>query len=90
MNHEEILPCWIKESLKCYKPNGISIRALEALFDFMTEECKMNFLDVKKSLDILKILSESFTLFGDEQPTPAPTSTLASPPAFPNVEYNVL
>ncbi len=88
MNHEKILPCWIKDSLKCYKPTAIHIRVLEALLNFMTEECKVNFLDAQKSLDILKILSESFTLFGDEQPTPAPT--FASPPAILNVEYNAL
>jgi hypothetical protein len=50
----------------------------------MNEECKVNYLDVQKSLDILKILSDSFSFDRDEEPTSAP------PPAFPNAEYNAL
>jgi hypothetical protein len=39
---------------------------LEAVLDFMTEECKVNFLDVQKSLDILKISTDSFPLDREE------------------------
>jgi hypothetical protein len=57
---------------------------LEAILNFLTEECKVNFLDVKKSLDILKILSDSFPLDREEHAETPP------PPLADHPESNAL
>jgi hypothetical protein len=55
---------------------------LEAFLDFLTEECKVNYLDKAKSSTFLKLMELGF----DTPPKPTP----AAPSGIPNVESNAL
>jgi hypothetical protein len=85
LHHAEIIPCWIKSTLECAKPQDWHVRVLEAFLDFLTEECKVNYLDKAKSSIFSGLLE---LLFGS--PDLPPESTPAVPSGIPNVESNTL
>jgi hypothetical protein len=58
LHHEEILPCLIKNTRKCegVEPDNVYIKIMENLLQFATDECKVNYLDKEKTLNIFKIV----------------------------------